>query len=132
VTSFMTCTCTSLKLLWLILRCYTMNAKGFERKKRRLQPNRGTNPAFARWDCGNPRQISVTTADIRPKFNWEPHEWRSTALPLHNPVRLFLNPYTMKTAAVGSRIFTSPYRPHRLYGPASILANGYCGLFLRR
>jgi hypothetical protein len=25
----------------------------------------------------------------------------------------------------GSRIFTSPYRPYRLWGPPSLLSNGY-------
>jgi hypothetical protein len=29
---------------------------------------------------------------------------------------------------VGSNIFTSPYRPDRLWGPLSLLSNGYRGL----
>jgi hypothetical protein len=28
---------------------------------------------------------------------------------------------------VGSRVFSSPHRPHRLWGPPSILSNGYRG-----
>jgi hypothetical protein len=32
---------------------------------------------------------------------------------------------------VGSRIFSSPRRPHRFWGPASLLSNGYRGLFPR-
>jgi hypothetical protein len=31
--------------------------------------------------------------------------------------------------SVGSRIFTSPCRPERLWGPPSLLSNGYRGLF---
>jgi hypothetical protein len=30
---------------------------------------------------------------------------------------------------VGSKIFSSPYRPDRLWGPPSLLLNGYRGLF---
>jgi hypothetical protein len=30
---------------------------------------------------------------------------------------------------VGSRIFTSPYRPDQLWGPLNLLYNGYRGLF---
>jgi hypothetical protein len=33
---------------------------------------------------------------------------------------------------LGTRIFTSPYRPHRLWGPPSLLFSGYRGLFLRQ
>jgi hypothetical protein len=33
--------------------------------------------------------------------------------------------------AVGSRIFTPPSRPDRLWGPLNLLSNGYRGLFLR-
>jgi hypothetical protein len=32
---------------------------------------------------------------------------------------------------VGSRILSSPRRPYRLWGPPSLLSNGYQGLFLR-
>jgi hypothetical protein len=32
---------------------------------------------------------------------------------------------------VGSRIFSSPRRPDRLWGPPSLTYNGYRGLFLR-
>jgi hypothetical protein len=32
---------------------------------------------------------------------------------------------------VGSRIFSSPHRPHRLWGPLNLLSNGYRGLFFR-
>jgi hypothetical protein len=32
---------------------------------------------------------------------------------------------------VGSRIFSSPRRPERLWGPLSLLSNGYWGLFPR-
>jgi hypothetical protein len=32
---------------------------------------------------------------------------------------------------VGSRIFSSPKRPDRLWGPLSLLSNGYRGLFPR-
>jgi hypothetical protein len=32
---------------------------------------------------------------------------------------------------VGSRIFSSPNRPDRLWGPTNLLSNGYRGLFLR-
>jgi hypothetical protein len=28
---------------------------------------------------------------------------------------------------VGARIFSSPHRPHRLWGPTSLLYNGYSG-----
>jgi hypothetical protein len=31
---------------------------------------------------------------------------------------------------VGSRIFTSPRRPYRLWGPPSLLSSGYWGSFL--
>jgi hypothetical protein len=33
--------------------------------------------------------------------------------------------------AVGLRMFSSPLRPHRLWGPPSLISNGYKGLFLR-
>jgi hypothetical protein len=32
---------------------------------------------------------------------------------------------------VGSRIFSSPHRPDRLWGTSSLLSNGYRGLFPR-
>jgi hypothetical protein len=32
---------------------------------------------------------------------------------------------------VGPRIFTSPYRPDLLWGPTTLLFNGYRGLFPR-
>jgi hypothetical protein len=32
---------------------------------------------------------------------------------------------------VGSRIFSSPRRPHRLLGPPNLLSNGYQGLYPR-
>jgi hypothetical protein len=32
---------------------------------------------------------------------------------------------------VGSRIFSSPRRPHGVWGPPSLLSNGYWGLFPR-
>jgi hypothetical protein len=31
---------------------------------------------------------------------------------------------------VGARIFSSPRRPDRLWGPSNLLSNGYRGLFL--
>jgi hypothetical protein len=30
---------------------------------------------------------------------------------------------------IGSRMFSSPYRPDRLWGPPNLLSNGYGGLF---
>jgi hypothetical protein len=35
------------------------------------------------------------------------------------------------TSPCRARIFTSPCRPDRLWGPPNLLANGYCGIFLR-
>jgi hypothetical protein len=32
---------------------------------------------------------------------------------------------------MGARIFSSPYRPDRLWNPPSLLSNGYWGLFLQ-
>jgi hypothetical protein len=32
---------------------------------------------------------------------------------------------------LGSRIFSSPRRPDRLWGPPNLLSNGYRGFFLR-
>jgi hypothetical protein len=32
---------------------------------------------------------------------------------------------------VGSRIFSSPHRPHQLWGPPNLLSNGYRGLIRR-
>jgi hypothetical protein len=38
-------------------------------------------------------------------------------------------PPQVNICLLGSRIFTAPYRPDRLWGPPNLLSNGYWGLF---
>jgi hypothetical protein len=124
---------------------YSSKRKRFGRKW--LWPNRDIIPLSALRVVKTVQETSVRTVcvptDNRTNTSWT--KFRALLL-LFQPNRYFVSSSSKSIqrlvtgwttegsefrVPVGSRIFSSPCRPHRLWGPPN-LSNGYRGLFPRR